>query len=189
MSKLSTPVDLTGRVFGKWEVLHFSHSKMVANHLRRYWVCECECGQIATVLSYRLTGGKSTMCKPCGQKRGTEGATTHGNARRNQWSATYHSWKAMRSRCLNPNHEHYPDYGGRGITVCDRWRGADCFANFLADMGERPEGCTLDRIENDLGYFKANCHWATATQQANNQRRRRPAKSKVKGDEQNGTSI
>lgn len=80
---------------------------------------------------------------------------------------TYSSWQAMRYRCSNPNNRNYKRYGGRGITVCDRWND---FVNFLADMGERPEGTSIDRINNDKGYYPDNCQWATPKQQANNRR-------------------
>jgi hypothetical protein len=73
----------------------------------------------------------------------------------------------MRSRCLNPNYDKYPFYGGRGITICERW---NSFENFLADMGERPEGLTLDRRNNDGNYEPSNCRWATALEQRHNRR-------------------
>ncbi len=82
-------------------------------------------------------------------------------------SPTYISWRNMRQRCQNPNHPDYEDYGGRGIKVCKRWKD---FVNFLTDMGERPEGLTLDRINNDGNYEPDNCRWATLKQQAQNQR-------------------
>ena len=80
------------------------------------------------------------------------------------------TWLAMAGRCHNPKDQRFTDYGGRGITVCDRWRGPDGFANFLADMGERPAGKTLDRKDNDRGYSPDNCRWATNGEQASNKR-------------------
>lgn len=104
----------------------------------------------------------------------------HGHAQRNHSSGTYLSWAAMLSRCGNPNGRVYLHYGGRGITVCDRWRTS--FENFLADMGERPEGkspggralYSLDRKDNDGNYEPGNCRWATQSEQVFNQRPRRP---------------
>jgi len=85
-------------------------------------------------------------------------------------TSTYKSWLSMKQRCLNPNHIHYGRYGGRGISVCDRW----CtFINFLDDMGERPEGMTLDRLDNDSNYNKGNCRWSTSTEQQRNKSKSR----------------
>jgi hypothetical protein len=83
-------------------------------------------------------------------------------------SPTYEAWKAMLQRCRNPNYHHWRDYGGRGITVCERWL---TFANFLADMGKRPEGRSLGRIDNNKGYSPNNCRWETREQQMNNTRK------------------
>ncbi len=92
--------------------------------------------------------------------------TKHGH-RKGKRSPTYNSWRAMMERCTYKRHPWYRIYGGRGIIVCDAWR---TFANFLADMGERPEGMTLDRIDSDGNYELSNCRWATPKQQAMNRR-------------------
>ncbi len=88
----------------------------------------------------------------------------HGHAT-NGISPTYHSWAGMTARCTNEGHRNYALYGGRGITVCDRWLS---FPNFLADMGEKPRGLSLDRIDGNGNYEPSNCRWATATEQARN---------------------
>lgn len=89
----------------------------------------------------------------------------HGHARKGARNAAYNVWAMMIQRCENPRHTSYQRYGGRGIVVCDRWRS---FSSFIEDMGERPDGMTLDRVDPDAGYCKENCRWATRAQQMRN---------------------
>jgi hypothetical protein len=95
----------------------------------------------------------------------------HGYAQTGMKHPLYTIWSAMKDRCHNPNNKQYADYGGRGITVCDRWRNS--FPNFLEDMGERPEGLTLERSDNDGNYEPSNCVWETRKKQAENRRNTR----------------
>lgn len=101
------------------------------------------------------------MALPPRSRRGREG----------KWQGAHRSWVSLKQRCLNPKDASYPDYGGRGITICDRW--LHSFENFYADMGERPKGLSLDRIDNDGHYEPVNCRWATPLQQSRNRRPRR----------------
>jgi hypothetical protein len=103
----------------------------------------------------------------------THGHKQRGSDGKDMRSPTYVSWQNMKARCTNPKRPNYANYGGRSIRVCKRW--GESFVAFLQDMGCRPEGMTLDRINNDSGYYKANCRWATPSQQNRNKRKRRAA--------------
>lgn len=156
--------DLTGQSFSRWEVKSESRSiRSPGGQLRRYWLCECECGEKRVVLQYSLTSGKSKSCGCLQVELQKEMMTTHGKS----YHPSYKAWQSMHQRCSNPNNPDYSNYGGRGISVCESWK---CFNNFLSDMGCRPELKTLDRMDNNKGYMKSNCRWATAKEQAANRR-------------------
>jgi len=131
------------------------------------WRCLCDCGSVAVVQQKRLISGHTKSCG-CIRKEGT--ATKHGNRRRSCTSPTYISWQAMTQRCGDPARDSFGGYGGAGVTVCERWQS---FPAFLEDMGERPDGTTIDRIDGSLGYQPGNCRWATPVEQANNKRTNR----------------
>lgn len=139
-----------------------------ASRLRghRRYRCECECGRQVTVRRDNLADGSTRSCGCLEAESRGKSSVTHGLSKH----PLYKVWQGMRNRCYNERQPHYPRYGGRGIRVCARWLGPDGFPNFLADMGERPDGLSLDRIDNDGDYEPGNVRWATASQQALNRR-------------------
>jgi hypothetical protein len=166
---MAIAIDLTGQRFGRLLAERRDHTS--AGEVR--WLCRCECGKSKAVRSSLLRGGITQSCgclhrellAAKNAQRARHGHTTYA-------SGTYGSWSAMKTRCLNPNDSDWQRYGARGITICDRWL---TFENFLADMGERPEGKTLDRYPNQAGnYEPGNCRWATPREQGRNRRSNRP---------------
>jgi hypothetical protein len=154
--------DLTGQRFGKLVVLGPADK-------RYFYKCLCDCGATKSVFGYRLRTGRKKSCDVglCRQlKHGHSHCGVGGRS-----SPTYISWKKMNVRCLNPNHEKYANYGAIGITVCERWRGRKGgFFNFLADLGERPEGTTLGRFGDTGNYEPGNVAWQTQAEQVANRR-------------------
>ncbi len=159
----STPK--VGDVFGRWTVV----TAAIKNNDRWSSECKCECGNIGVVRHEKLLSGKS---KSCGCWR-DENLTTHGATKRSvrKDSHEYWIWNMIIQRCTNPKVKNWMDYGGRGITVCDRWL---VYENFIADMGKRPTpGHSIERKDNDAGYSLDNCRWATKPEQAKNKRNNR----------------
>lgn len=151
--------DLTGRNYGRLTVIRKDSDRTDRSNAK--WVCGCACGNTVVVTDSHLTCGHTTSCG-CFRR---EARTTHGMSS----SPEYASWLSMIQRCTNPLNDVYQYYGGRGVTVCDRW--LNSFECFYDDMGPRPtQGHSIDRENNDGNYEPGNCRWATPEQQANNKR-------------------
>ena len=168
--------SLIGLRFGRLAVLGLSPDR------KRYVVCRCDCGETKSVLKWDLIYGRTGSCGCLRREVSSQAAKRfrkHGHAgdSRNGWmvkaSPEYVSWQSMINRCENPKVKNYDIYGGNGVKVCARWRNS--FEAFLADMGPRPSGKSIDRWPNPAGdYEVGNCRWASPKEQAANKRQPQP---------------
>lgn len=153
-------LDLCGHKYGKLSPVRFIGRD---KHGHRVWECLCDCGSTKPVTVNHLRAGNVKSC-------GCSSKLLEMEAKKRDYRSftkTYKTWNSMKSRCLHVSNPEYFRYGGAGITICDRW--LESFDNFLEDMGERPEGLTIDRVDPQGNYEPNNCRWATANEQSYNQ--------------------
>jgi hypothetical protein len=159
--------DISGKRFGRlvaqWPIIGLKNGSYK-------WLTVCDCGSLKITLNRSLNSGRSQSCGCLQRDRASaalsknrQDRVTHGHASNYSHSKTYHTWHGMKTRCGNPKHKEYYCYGGAGVIICDRW--LNSFENFLADMGERPEGTTLGRYGDVGNYQLDNCAWMTKAEQ------------------------
>lgn len=163
MSRDYKTSNMIGKSYGRLLVKELSHK----HNGHKYFLCLCSCGEITTVRSDHILGSKTTSCGCYAKERQRDLHLVHGHSIHGASSPTYSTWQSMHRRCYSTTGTAYKRYGGSGISVCDEWKD---FSVFLRDMGERPPGTTLDRINGNGNYEPSNCRWATSIEQSRNRK-------------------
>ncbi len=159
-SVIDTTRQRFGRLVAQWPVGRLGVGQVA-------WLCLCDCGNFKTISRNKLITGHTKSCGCLVAEVSRRRFTTHGHNSRGVRSSEYTTWDAMIQRCTNPHCCQFRNYGGRGISVCKRWMK---FENFFADMGRRPTGKSIDRINNNGNYEPGNCKWSTPSEQLRNRR-------------------
>lgn len=169
-------IQMTGMRFYNLTVIRKDGYIFYGSRKIRTWICRCDCGKERKAIRDSLIQGSVKSCGCLNPHK------THGHTKRRKPSRTYQVWANIKARCYRTNHPRFPDWGGRGIKMCDRWRGS--FLSFLSDVGEAPDGKSIDRIDNNGNYEPGNVRWATVSEQMRNKRsnkgkKYRPRKKKT----------
>ena len=161
---MTQPIDVLGQRFGRYLVIAKSDKRTKA--MKQMVLCKCDCGTEREVVVGNLRSGLTTSCGCWKDEKTGNRRRKHGFSK----TTMYHRYRSMIRRCYDPLNNEFHNYGGRGIKVCNRW--LESVENYIEDMGFPPfDTASVDRIDNDGGYFKENCRWATKTEQNLNRRK------------------
>lgn len=159
--------NMLGRRAGRLTVISRAPPVIYAGRVYAAWVCLCRCGKQVTAIGSKLRNGHTKSCGCYKIDRLISRSVTHGHSRKNR-SPEYKIWCSIKQRCYNPQNPHYKNYGGRGIKMSDSWYHS--YEKFFSDIGKRPKGHSIERVDNNGDYSKENCKWIPFSDQGCNKR-------------------